>query len=74
MAEMKIAGVVLIVIAILLWFYALPVLYASTDTSTGKALENVSAPVKQSYNFMQYLFAFMPYILIAVGAGIIWKG
>lgn len=70
----KVVGVLLIIIAFILFVYALPTMTESVKTNPGSSLENESKTVKNFYSIYDILFSVIPLILFIIGMGLVWKG
>ncbi len=66
-------GAVLIFIALIIYFIAVPSLATAVDTGSGGNLENESSSIKEIYSVYDTLIAVFPFILIVIGFGFMVK-
>ena len=74
MAEIKVMGLFLIIIAFIIFIYAVPTLNENVKTTSGTPLENETKTIKDIYSIYGLMIAIIPAFIFIVGAGLIWKG
>lgn len=69
-----IIGIVLIVLAFILFITAVPTLNTSVSTAPNTTLENETSTIKTIYSINGLLIAMLPIMVFIMGLGMIWKG
>lgn len=70
----KAAGLLLIIVGLLIFLYALPSVSTVFNTGANTSFENLTLQQKQVINVNSYVLLFLPILIIVVGGALIFKG